>query len=72
VRDHLGWHVARVVAVHASQPPDAEEVAVEVRRAARLRVFARWLDERRAADLTLVPGLEHPGDPTQPDNHHRH
>ncbi|MGW4650479.1 DUF7158 domain-containing protein [Kitasatospora sp. NPDC004289] len=40
--------------------------------AARRLTFARWLDHTRATRLTLVPGLEHPGDPSQPDNHHRH
>lgn len=40
--------------------------------AARRLAFARWLDQARATRLTLVPGLEHPGDPAQPDNHHRH
>ncbi|MFI5530419.1 hypothetical protein ACIA8O_17945 [Kitasatospora sp. NPDC051853] len=40
--------------------------------AARRLTFARWLDQARATRLTLVPGLEHPGDPAQPDNHHRH
>jgi len=35
-------------------------------------MFARWLDELRAAKVELVPGLEHPGDPRQPDNHHKH
>ncbi|HEX4811388.1 MAG TPA: hypothetical protein VFV66_01350 [Nonomuraea sp.] len=40
--------------------------------AARRRAFARWLDETRAEKVQLVPGLEHPGDPRQPDNHHKH
>lgn len=40
--------------------------------AARRLAFVRWLDHARAHRLRLVPGLEHPGDPTQPDNHHRH
>ncbi|MFI7637721.1 hypothetical protein [Nonomuraea sp. NPDC049400] len=40
--------------------------------AARRRAFARWLDEMRAKKVELVPGLEHPGDPRQPDNHHKH
>lgn len=39
---------------------------------ARRVVFVRWLDHARAHRLRLVPGLEHPGDPNQPDNHHRH
>ncbi|RVX47246.1 [acyl-carrier-protein] S-malonyltransferase [Nonomuraea polychroma] len=40
--------------------------------AARRRAFARRLDELRAEKVTLVPGLEHPGDPRQPDNNHKH
>ncbi|MEE1786272.1 hypothetical protein PUR71_25715 [Streptomyces sp. SP17BM10] len=40
--------------------------------ASRRVAFTRWLDAERAARLTLVEGLEHPGDPAQPDNHHRH
>ncbi|MGP3958572.1 DUF7158 domain-containing protein [Nonomuraea sp. 3N208] len=40
--------------------------------AARRRAFARRLDELRAEKVKLVPGLEHPGDPRQPDNHHKH
>ncbi|MFI6988341.1 DUF7158 domain-containing protein [Nonomuraea wenchangensis] len=41
-------------------------------QAARRRTFARWLDRTRAEQVALVPGLEHPGDPRQPDNHHKH
>ncbi|QYC38617.1 hypothetical protein Nocox_04950 [Nonomuraea coxensis DSM 45129] len=41
-------------------------------QAARRRTFARWLDRMRAEKVALVPGLEHPGDPRQPDNHHKH
>lgn len=40
--------------------------------AARRRAFARRLDEMRAEKVELVPGLEHPGDPRQPDNNHKH
>lgn len=40
--------------------------------AARRRAFRVWLDERRAALVELAPGYEHPGDPRQPDNTHRH
>ncbi|OBF15981.1 malonyl CoA-ACP transacylase [Mycobacterium kubicae] len=39
---------------------------------ARRRVFRDWLDARRAALVQLAPGYEHPGDPRQPDNTHRH
>jgi [acyl-carrier-protein] S-malonyltransferase len=40
--------------------------------AARRRAFRLWLDARRAALVELAPGYEHPGDPRQPDNTHRH
>ncbi|MEU7896768.1 hypothetical protein AB0B45_28400 [Nonomuraea sp. NPDC049152] len=69
VRDPLGWHVAvaRPAPAPARDPSDAALVAAAGRRA-----FARWLDVQRAARVELVPGLEHPGDPRQPDNHHKH
>ncbi len=38
----------------------------------RLREFARWLDLRRSQSLIAAEGFEHPGDPSQPDNTHRH
>ncbi|KKB97156.1 malonyl CoA-ACP transacylase, partial [Mycobacterium nebraskense] len=34
--------------------------------------FRVWLDARRAELVRLAPGYEHPGDPRQPDNTHRH
>jgi [acyl-carrier-protein] S-malonyltransferase len=40
--------------------------------AAGRREFRRWLDARRAQLVELAPGYEHPGDPRQPDNTHRH
>ena len=40
--------------------------------AARRRAFRCWLDERSAALVELAPGYEHPGDPRQPDNTHKH
>ncbi|NTY58512.1 DUF7158 domain-containing protein [Mycolicibacterium sphagni] len=40
--------------------------------AARRRRFRMWLDQRRAALVWLAPGYEHPGDPRQPDNTHKH
>ena len=39
---------------------------------ARRREFRRWLDARRAELVHLAPGYEHPGDPRQPDNTHKH
>ncbi len=52
--------------------PDNVAVAEHLRAAARRRTFRIWLDARRAALVELAPGYEHPGDPRQPDNTHRH
>lgn len=52
-------------------PRDAD-LAAHLRGAARRRAFRIWLDGRRAALVELAPGYEHPGDPRQPDNTHRH
>lgn len=40
--------------------------------AARRRAFRIWLAQWRAELVWLAPGYEHPGDPRQPDNTHRH
>ena len=48
------------------------EVAGHLRGAARRRAFRLWLDARCATLVELAPGYEHPGDPRQPDNTHRH
>jgi [acyl-carrier-protein] S-malonyltransferase len=48
------------------------EVADHLRGAARRRAFRLWLDGRCAELVELAPGYEHPGDPRQPDNTHRH
>ena len=56
-------------------PPLAEvesAIAEHLRGAARRRAFRVWLDERSAELVRLAPGYEHPGDPRQPDNTHRH
>ena len=58
-------------------PSDSEadalpKIAEMLRGAARRRAFRHWLDQRRAALVWLAPGYEHPGDPRQPDNVHRH
>ncbi|MFF7588759.1 hypothetical protein ACFZCK_14860 [Kitasatospora purpeofusca] len=79
-----GWTATRLAPVPDSGSGSAPDVAPDsdsdsapdvwavVRAAVRRAAFVRWLDHARAARLTLVPGLEHPGDPAQPDNHHRH
>ena len=48
------------------------EIADHLRGAARRRAFRLWLDARCAELVKLAPGYEHPGDPRQPDNTHRH
>jgi [acyl-carrier-protein] S-malonyltransferase len=50
----------------------AAEIADHLRGAARRRAFRLWLDGRCAELVELAPGYEHPGDPRQPDNTHRH
>lgn len=47
-------------------------IAEHLRSAAQRRVFRQWLDARCAELVQLSPGYEHPGDPRQPDNTHRH
>jgi [acyl-carrier-protein] S-malonyltransferase len=67
---------ADAVAGYASRNParfaDTDAVAEHLRAAARRRTFRLWLDARCAAVVELAPGYEHPGDPRQPDNTHRH
>jgi [acyl-carrier-protein] S-malonyltransferase len=57
-------------------PPSLDAVrpalAAHLREAARRREFRRWLDARVGSLVELAPGYEHPGDPRQPDNTHRH
>jgi [acyl-carrier-protein] S-malonyltransferase len=66
-----GW-TARLVATDEDPAGDAHDPAADLLAAARRLAFVRWLEQARAARLRLVPGLEHPGDPRQPDNHHKH
>ena len=65
-----GWRTAIVEA----PPLNAVRslIAEHLRGAARRRAFRLWLDSRRAELVRLAPGYEHPGDPRQPDNTHRH
>ncbi|TDD44691.1 hypothetical protein E1286_26395 [Nonomuraea terrae] len=75
VVDALGWHVAMATPVHpapASATLDGDDHDSSLVEAARRKAFARWLDDMRAKRVRLVPGFEHPGDPRQPDNHHKH
>lgn len=72
--DTAGWLVYDPARPASRQPlPDARrQIEVELIGAARRRSFARWLDAARADLVRLRPGFEHPADPTQPDNTHRH
>ncbi|MGZ8801094.1 MAG: DUF7158 domain-containing protein [Mycobacterium sp.] len=65
-----GWRTATVDA----PPLDSVRplIVEQLRGAARRRAFRLWLDARRAELVRLAPGYEHPGDPRQPDNTHRH
>jgi [acyl-carrier-protein] S-malonyltransferase len=68
--DRHGW---RAPPAHA--PPLTQvrsTIAEHLRAAARRRAFRVWLDQRRADLVQLAHGYEHPGDPRQPDNTHRH
>lgn len=76
VTDPLGTHVVLVEQVlPARTAPLAEvreQIAAHLLTAARRRAFTAWLDRRAAEVVELTPGFEHPGDPRQPDNTHRH
>ncbi|ETW25774.1 DUF7158 domain-containing protein [Mycobacterium gastri] len=65
-----GWRVPAIAG------PPLQEVRPAITDhllgAARRRAFRTWLDARRAALVRLAPGYEHPADPRQPDNTHRH
>ncbi|GBE66788.1 malonyl CoA-ACP transacylase [Mycobacterium sp. MFM001] len=65
-----GWR--RPAATAPSLNDVRPQIADHLRAAARRRAFRVWLDARRAALVRLAPGYEHPGDPRQPDNTHRH
>lgn len=65
-----GWRAPAVAA--APLEPVRHAVAQHLLDVARRREFRVWLDARRAALVQLAPGYEHPGDPRQPDNTHRH
>ncbi|WP_237569994.1 DUF7158 domain-containing protein [Mycolicibacterium lacusdiani] len=63
------WH-------HPPVPQTLDEarlaVAAHLLASARRRRFRLWLDAKRAELVALAPGYEHPGDPRQPDNTHKH
>jgi len=64
-----GWHGAPVRADLDDVRP---VIAGHLLAAAQRREYRRWLDARCADAVVLAPGYEHPGDPRQPDNTHRH
>ena len=64
--------VASYAARNPSRFADSAGIAEHLRAAARRRAFRLWLDARCAAVVELAPGYEHPADPRQPDNTHRH
>jgi [acyl-carrier-protein] S-malonyltransferase len=47
-------------------------ITEHLRGAAQRQAFRRWLDTRCAELVELAAGYEHPGDPRQPDNTHKH
>lgn len=68
--DRHGWRAPAVADPPLEQVRSA--IAEHLLAAGRRRAFRFWLDARRAALVDLAPGYEHPGDPHQPDNTHRH
>jgi [acyl-carrier-protein] S-malonyltransferase len=76
VRDPLGTHTLVVEEVRPERVRPLAEVRSEIAgwllAAARRRAFTAWLDRGLAERVRLAPGYEHPGDPGQPDNTHRH
>jgi [acyl-carrier-protein] S-malonyltransferase len=76
IQSEHGWHVARVDAVtHAGTTPYEDvrdDIEAELLAAARARVFAEWLEERRRELVTFERGWEHPADPIHGLSAHRH
>lgn len=76
VRDPLGTHVVVVEEVRPARVRPLAEVREPITAwltaAARRRAFTTWLDHGLVTQVRLAPGYEHPGDPNQPDNTHRH
>jgi [acyl-carrier-protein] S-malonyltransferase len=76
VRDPLGTHTVVVEEVRPARTRTLaevrEEITAQLLAGARRRAFTAWLDRHAAAAVELAPGFEHPGDPGQPDNTHRH
>jgi [acyl-carrier-protein] S-malonyltransferase len=69
-RGRHGWRAPAATAPSLTQVRST--IAEHLRAAAQRRAFRVWLDLRRAELVRLAHGYEHPGDPRQPDNTHRH
>ncbi|MFI7677093.1 peptidylprolyl isomerase [Actinophytocola sp. NPDC049390] len=76
VRDPLGTHTVLVEEVRPARTRTLaearDEITAHLLAGARRQAFTIWLDQHVAAAVELAPGFEHPGDPNQPDNTHRH
>lgn len=72
IRTGIGWHVATVTATEARPAQTAQQAGGSPTDPTRLAAFNRWLDQQRRARVIHAEGFEHPGDPSQPDNTHRH
>ncbi len=74
--DPLGSHTLVVEEVRPARTRSLAECRAEIEAhlvaGARRRAFTAWLDRHAAATVRLAHGYEHPGDPGQPDNTHRH
>jgi [acyl-carrier-protein] S-malonyltransferase len=49
-----------------------ERIVAELAGAARRHAFVSWVERARRDRVVLREGYEHPADPRQPDNTHRH
>ena len=75
VADYHHRNPRRFASIHEPTPTMEQvqsRISEMLQGAARRRAFRLWLEQRRAALVWLAPGYEHPGDPRQPDNVHRH
>jgi [acyl-carrier-protein] S-malonyltransferase len=74
--DPLGSHTLVVEEVRPARTRSLAECRAEIEAhlvaGARRRAFTAWLDRHAATTVRLAHGYEHPGDPGQPDNTHRH
>lgn len=74
--DPLGSHTLVVDEVRPARTRSLAESRAEIEAhllaGVRRRAFTAWLDRHAATAVRLADGYEHPGDPGQPDNTHRH